>query len=125
MKILLSIKSQYVEKIASGEKRYEYRKVCFRCKDISSIIVYSSGLQKKIVGEIKFKKILQDTPENIWKLTKNEAGLSWESFMEYYKGKNQAYAIVIEEFIPYNKAIPIEEKYPGKKAPQSFLYIDE
>ena len=24
--------------------------------------------------------------------------------MEYYKGKNQAYAIVIEDFIPYNKA---------------------
>lgn len=48
MKILLSIKSQYVEKIASGEKRYEYRKVKFRCKDISSIIVYSSGIQKKL-----------------------------------------------------------------------------
>lgn len=45
--------------------------------------------------------------------------------MEYYKGKKQAYAIVIEEFIPYNKAISVEEKYPGKKAPQSFLYIDE
>lgn len=47
MKILLSIKSQYVDKIASGEKRYEFRKVNFRRKDISSIIVYSSGRQKK------------------------------------------------------------------------------
>mgnify|MGYP001168560798 FL=1 len=125
MKILLSIKSQYVDKIASGEKRYEFRKVNFRRKDISSIIVYSSGRQKKIVGEIKFKKVLHDTPEKIWKLTQYEAGLSWESFMDYYKGKDKAYAIVIEEFIPYNNAISLDEKYPGKRAPQSFLYIDE
>lgn len=34
MKILLSIKPQYVEKIISGEKRYEFRKKEFKRRDI-------------------------------------------------------------------------------------------
>ena len=34
MKVLLSIKPEYVDKIFSGEKRYEYRKSMFKNKNI-------------------------------------------------------------------------------------------
>ncbi len=125
MKILLSIKPQYVEKIISGEKKYEFRKKEFKRKDIDTIIVYSSGNIRKLVGEIKFKRILCDTPDFIWKLTHAEAGMSEKNFMDYYMNKDKAYAIVIDSFLPYKTYLNLEDKYPGVKPPQSFRYIDE
>lgn len=125
MKILLSIKPQYVEKIISGEKRYEFRKKEFKRKDIDTIVVYSSGNVKKLVGEIKFKRILSDIPYLIWKKTHAQSGMTEESFMRYYMNKEKAYAIVIDTFLPYKEPVEIEAKYPGVKAPQSYRYIDE
>lgn len=125
MKILLSIKPQFVEKIFSGEKKYEFRKTEFKRKDIDSIIVYSSGNVKKIVGEIKFHEVLCDTPQNIWQLTHDEAGISLEAFMSYFTRRQRAFAIVIDEFKPYKTMLSLDEIYPGVKAPQSFLYLDE
>lgn len=125
MKILLSIKPQFVEKILSGEKKIEFRKTEFKRKNIDSIIVYSSGSVKKIVGEIKFSRVLCDTPKNIWKMTHNDAGISMETFMSYFAGRQKAFAIVIDEFRPYKTMVSLGEKYPGVKAPQSFLYLDE
>lgn len=125
MKILLSIKPQFVEKIISGEKKYEFRKTEFKRKNIDTIIVYSSGQVKKIVGEIKFKKVLCDTPKEIWNLTHLHSGLSFDSFMAYFEGKQKAYAIVIDEFVPYKKMLSLKDRFPGVKAPQSFIYLDE
>lgn len=125
MKILLSIKPQYVEKIISGEKRYEFRKKEFKRKDIDTIVVYSSGNVKKLVGEIKFKRILSDIPYLIWRKTHAQSGMTEESFMRYYMNKEKAYAIVIDTFLPYKEPVEIEAKYPGVKAPQSYRYIDE
>lgn len=125
MKILLSIKPQYVEKIISGEKRYEFRKREFKRKDIDTIVVYSSGNVKKLVGEIHFKRILSDTPFQIWQKTHEQSGMSEESFMRYFMNKAKAYAIAIESFHPYNEPMDIESKYPGVKAPQSYRYVDE
>ena len=80
MKILLSIKPKYVEKIVSGEKKYEFRQTIFKREQVDTIVVYSSGKVGKLIGEIKFKTILSDTPLNIWNKTKEEAGLSKEDF---------------------------------------------
>ena len=125
MKILLSIKPQYVEKIISREKQYEFRKKEFKRRDIDTIVVYSYGNVKKLVGEIKFKRILSDTPYKIWQKTHAQSGMTEESFMRYYMNKDKAYAIVLDSFRPYKEPIDIIAKYPGVKAPQSYRYIDE
>ena len=125
MKILLSIKPQYVEKIISGEKKYEFRKKEFKRKNIDTIVVYSSGNIRKLVGEIKFKTILSDTPSLLWQKTHAKSGMTEESFMRYYKNKDIAYAIVIDAFLPYKTYMDIDDKYPGVKPPQSYRYIDE
>lgn len=125
MKVLLSIKPQYVEKIISGEKRYEFRKKEFKRKDINTIVVYSSGNVRKLVGEITFTSILCDTPSIIWQKTQAKSGMTEDCFMQYYMNKDKAYAIAIDSFRPYKEPIDIIAKYPGVKAPQSYRYIDE
>ena len=77
-KILLSINPEHVENIFNGNKKYEYRKI--KCKEkVDKIIIYSTAPIMQVVGEAEVKKILEDTPEEIWKITQNESGINLEN----------------------------------------------
>ncbi len=123
MKVLLSIKPKYVQKIILGVKLYEYRKVIFKNTDVKSILVYSSHPEKRIVGEIEIEKILCNTPQMLWLDTYRDSGLTIEEFTKYFKGKNKAYAIKIKAFHLFPKPLTLEEFCPNIHAPQSFIYI--
>ena len=115
MKVLMSIKTEYTNKILDKIKLYELRKKPLNEK-VDTIIIYSSGKDKKVVGKFK------DTPDNIWKLGEDVLGIDKKSFYEYFKYSEFAYAIKIKDVIKYD--IPKDLKDFGiKKAPQSFCYI--
>ena len=123
MNVILSIKPEFVEKIFSGEKQYEYRKILFKQK-VDTIYIYASRPISKIVGEFKIEETLCDTPENIWKETKRQSGVTWKFFDKYYKGKSKAVALKIKECKEYKEAINPESLIPNFKVPQSFIYIE-
>ena len=124
MRVLLSIKPEFVEKIFSGEKLYEYRKATFKNEDISSVVIYSTMPVGKIVGEFKFKKIHIDSPEIIWNETKQHSGISKKFFFDYFKNRTEAYAIEIEEVTKYEEPLDPHTIFPRFTAPQSFCYLD-
>ena len=125
MKILLSIKPKFVKAIFSGQKKYEFRKQIFKRNDVNKIVVYSSSPECRIVGEIEIDSILCDKPDVIWNLTKNSAGISKMFFDEYFKNKEQAYAIKIKTIEKYERPLKINEIYPNVNPPQSFCYVEE
>ena len=76
--ILLSIKPKYVEHILSGDKRYEYRKQ--RCKRaVDKILIYSTHPVKKIVAEVSVSSIVENSPREVWELTKEFSGIAKSS----------------------------------------------
>lgn len=125
MKVLLSIKPEYVEKIFSGEKRFEYRKSIFKRKKISTIVIYSTMPVGKIVGEFTVRKIHKDSPSAIWNKTQNFSGISYDYYKSYFTGKKCSYAIEIKTVTKY--AIPKDPKklFPHFMAPQSFCYLKQ
>lgn len=122
MNVILSIKPEFVEKIFSGEKRYEYRKVLFKQK-VDTVYIYASRPISKIVGDFKIEEIICDKPENIWQSTKRQSGITKKFFDKYYKGKNKAVALKIKDCEEYEVAINPESLVPNFKVPQSFIYI--
>ncbi|CAM4501495.1 ASCH domain-containing protein [Paenibacillus typhae] len=122
MKVLLSIKPEYVEKIFNGEKKYEYRKVIFK-KNVDTIVVYSTMPEGLIVGEFKVDTILFDSPELIWNETKKFAGVSAKFFKEYFANRHEGYAIKIIDPVRYEKPIDPKLEFDSFYAPQSFCYI--
>ncbi|MGJ0484714.1 MAG: ASCH domain-containing protein [Methylomicrobium sp.] len=66
---LFSIKPEYVEKIFSGEKLYEYRKTIFK-NNVKKIVIYCTKPVGKIVGEFEVDDVLADCPKSIWKKQK-------------------------------------------------------
>ncbi|MEZ9443260.1 ASCH domain-containing protein [Vibrio sp. 10N.222.54.F12] len=125
MKALLSIKPEFVEKIMSGEKLFEYRKAVFKRPEVKSVVIYSTMPEGKIVGEFKIGGILECTPAELWKETKKNSGINKLFFDEYFENKKVAYAIKIKDFVPYDEPIDPYKREPNFKAPQSFKYLDE
>ena len=66
MKILLSIKPEFVEKIISGEKKFEFRKTLPKREGVTTVVVYSTMPVGRVIGEFKVKDTLSNTPESLW-----------------------------------------------------------
>jgi predicted transcriptional regulator len=67
MNVLLSIKPKYVEEILNGNKKYEFRKSIFKCKEkLEMIYIYSSSPVKKVVGAFVIESIIEDHPKVLW-----------------------------------------------------------
>ena len=121
MKIMMSIKTDYANKIFDGIKLYELRKNSLK-ENVDTIIVYSSGKVKKVVGEFKIEKIIKDTPDKIWDLGEEVLGIDKKSFYDYFKNSEYAYAIKVKDIIKYNLPKDLSD-FGIKKAPQSFCFI--
>ena len=121
MKVLLSIKPKFVESIIKGNKKYEYRKAIFK-KNVDKVVIYKTTPFCKIIGEFEIDGILYDTPENIWQITQEFAGITQDYFDKYFYNRKIAYAIKIGNIKQYE----LEPKDIIKqfKAPQSFMYWD-
>lgn len=123
MKILLSIRPEYVDKILDGSKRFEYRKRLYRDPDVTSIVIYATKPIGKVVGEFLIKETHTAHPDDLWESTKDYSGISKGFFDQYFEGRDVAYAIEVERVIKYQKPRPIESIIPSGVPPQSFTYI--
>lgn len=121
MKAILSIKPVFVEKIKTGEKKYEYRRKIFK-RDVDSIIVYVSSPIKKVVGELIVEDVLNDEIYALWENTRKNSGIDEEFFFKYFDKLDKGYAIKIKEFVIYDKPKKLEDfglSYP----PQAYVYL--
>ncbi len=123
--ILLSIKTEYAQKILSSEKLFEFRGWIWK-KDVNYVYIYASGEIKKIVAKFKIDKILEDTPNNIWSIAKDKAGVSKELYYSYVESYNynKIFAIKIDnlKILDRNKYISLID-LDIKNAPQKFKYL--
>ncbi|MFJ6925032.1 ASCH domain-containing protein [Limosilactobacillus mucosae] len=124
MKILLSIKPEYVERILNGTKKFEYRKKIFKNKNVNTVVIYATKPIGKVVGEFYIRNIIEDNPQTIWNLTNKYSGISKNSFDEYFHNVQEGFAIEISHFVKYKKELELNEVSKKlKSAPQSFAYI--
>ncbi|MBN2251872.1 MAG: ASCH domain-containing protein [Candidatus Altiarchaeota archaeon] len=123
MKILLSIKPKYSEKIFSGEKRYEFRKQTPK-KKIEKVYVYESNPIQHIVGWFTIKKILTGTPEEIWAKCSSRGGIDHGNFMAYCADKTTIHALAIDEYDQFQTPIDPYAICPDYKPPQNYAYFD-
>ncbi|MDA3886865.1 MAG: ASCH domain-containing protein [Candidatus Delongbacteria bacterium] len=122
MKVLLSIKPEYANKIFAGTKKYEFRRSIFKNPNIKTIVVYSSSPVQKVIGEFEIERILNSSINDLWNITEQDSGINKEFFFEYYKGKETGFAIKIKEPKKYETPLDIKNDF-NKTPPQSFVYI--
>lgn len=126
MKVLLSIKPQYADRIFNGEKKYEYRKSIFKRNDIDTVVVYSTKPVGKVIGEFEIDTIIKGTPTEVWEITKKYSGIYKKDYKQYFSGRNDCVAIAIKNARRYDEPIELNQYNPNiKVAPQSFIYLGD
>ena len=122
MNVLMSIKPEFVEKILSGEKLYEFRKSVFR-ENPKRIFIYSIYPEKRIVGHFTPEEIICRPPEELWNSFSEVSGISREDFFRYYADAEKGYAIRIDSLNVFDEPIDMDQ-YKEFRAPQSFCYVE-
>ena len=125
MKAILSIKPEYVNRILSGEKTYEFRRRIFKRQDVDTIVIYSTLPQGAVVAEASVEEVIADEPQRIWERTHEKGGISKKNFMSYFKGSKCAYAIRLGTINQFSAPLSVSEYSDTlSRPPQSFAYID-
>ncbi len=122
-RILMPINPEYVDEILAGRKKYEYRKIKAKRNNIDKMIIYSTSPIMKVVAEVDIKEILEEDPEKLWEMTKNESGITKDFYNKYYKNKNTAIAYKLGKIRIYDKPKNLDD-IGINYVPQSFVYLD-
>ena len=123
MKILLSVKPEYVCRILNKSKRFEFRHKLAK-KKIDGIVLYSTYPDMKIVVEVEVLGTITASPTKLWEKTKGFAGISRQKYREYFRGRKVANAYSLGEVTIYDTKKDLSE-FGIKNAPQSFVYLSE
>lgn len=123
MKVLLSIKPEFVEKIFDGSKKFEFRKNLFKNTDVKSVVIYSTMPVGKVVGEFDIVELISDEPEKVWLKTYSHAGIDKEFFDSYYDNRSRAVAIGIGKVRQYESPFDLCSLGIGNTPPQSYRYL--
>lgn len=123
MKVLLSIKPEFAEKILDGSKKFEFRKGIFKNSKITTVVIYATMPVGKVVGQFQIAEVLTGDPESLWTKTKRYAGISKTFYDSYYEGRDKAVAIKIGNVERFLAPQPISSLGAGIKPPQSYLYL--
>lgn len=124
MNVILSIRPNFCKMIFSGQKKYEYRKRVFTRSDVDKVYIYATKPICRIVGFFTIDEVIEDSPNNVWKMTYKGSGISKEYFDAYFKHCHKAHAIKIGEAVKLDTPIDPKEVIKGFTAPQNFMYVD-
>ena len=127
----MSIKTKQANKIFNGTKKWEYRKNLPKelLSGETTIIVYSSKVDRAIVGEFTVGTILRCPLDELMAKTGYENDSeAREWFAGYYRGKDVCCAIEVISPKKYTQAIKLEDiraAVPSFTPPQNFIYVRE
>jgi predicted transcriptional regulator len=122
MKVLMSIKPKYADKIFDGTKLFEYRRVIWN-KKVDSVVVYASDPVCKVIGAFDIKRVLILYTHDLWLRTNPLGCISKEEFLEYFNGKEYGHAIQIINAFRFT---PRPLSYYGiSRPPQNFMYLED
>jgi len=122
MKVLLSIKPEFAEKIFNGTKKFEFRRSIFKKSQVKTVVVYASSPMQRVIGEFEIGCILCDEINNLWEQTQEYAGIDEDYFFNYFSDKQKGYAIAIKKTRVYRTPLSLKDKF-NMLPPQSFAYL--
>jgi predicted transcriptional regulator len=124
--VLLSIKPEYAEKIFSGHKSIELRRICPKVEQGDFIFVYVSSPVKTLMGRIEVQKVISNTPQKLWKKVGDKSGVSKKVFDSYYEGASLGFGILVTNPIKLKRPIHLDtlrRSMKGFRPPQNYYYV--
>lgn len=125
-RLLVSIHPRYGEKVRSGEKRAELRRVRPAVVRGDSIVFYETSPTCAIVAYATVCRVVAASPRTLWPLVRDQCCVSREYFGEYFQGRRIGYAIQFRSVAVLDSPIElarIRRHAPQFTPPQSYHYL--
>lgn len=122
MKVVLSIKPEFANKIFDGTKTFEFRKVIFKNTAVKTVIVYASSPVQQVIGEFQIDSIINLDLKTLWEMTNSSSGISKDYFYKYFANRELGYAIKIKNPKKYVTPKSLKRDF-NLVPPQSFAYF--
>lgn len=120
--ILMSIKTEYADEIFCENKKVEFRKRF--CTRFDSAVVYSSEVDRKLIGYFTPDRIELLNPKEIWEKYGQYGCISKSKFNHYYGSTEIGSALVIKDFYKFSEKISPDVFFGGKfNPPQNYMYL--
>jgi predicted transcriptional regulator len=121
MRVVLSIKPEFANKIFDGSKKFEFRKAIFKNANVKTVIVYASSPVQQVIGEFEIEKIINKDIDTLWDMTHHSSGISQDYFYKYFADREKGFAIQIKKPKKYRQPKCLKEDF-DLLPPQSFAY---
>ena len=124
--LLLSVRPWHAERILSGHKLVELRRVRPRLQSGDVVVVYSSSPVKAVQGGFIVDRVADGPPDSMWSQVQGAAGLRKAEYDRYFAGADNAVAIWIDQAWRFKRPVPLANMRlaaPGFSPPQSFRYM--
>lgn len=119
---LISIHPEHVERILSGEKVLEFRRVWAK-KPVDGIVIYCTSPVKRIVAVAKIKETHFVSVKELRRLNKTIGGGVNNSVLDsYFSGLTHGYALQLDSVRTPKVPIELHSFAFGLRPPQSFMY---
>lgn len=122
--LLISIHPEFVERILSGQKVFEFRKTLPK-RLPTHLVIYSTSPVQKVVAVAEIEGALSGTPDGIWKKSGKGAGISRDYFREYFSDRTTAHAFQLGRVFALRKHLSLAEINPKLVAPQSYRFLEK
>lgn len=121
---LISIHPEYAEKILTGEKRLEFRRV-WASQPVDVLAIYATAPIQRIVGLAWIERVHQGSKTRLWELGKHHGGgISRRKLFAYLDGRKESVALAIGQCQRFAEALDPRQAFNASfKPPQSFRYL--
>jgi Uncharacterized conserved protein len=123
--LFIAVKPEYANKLISGQKDIELRKMRPHVQQGDYVIIYASAPIKAVIGFGKIKQIIECNPKSLWERYSDRLGINKQSYFSYYDGYHKAIGI---EFDMIKSVTPIRledlrKVDPNFQPPQIYRYV--
>lgn len=125
--LFISIRPEFISKILLNEKKIELRKLKPKVNIGDYLIIYVSSPLKSVVAFSMIKKLIDTSPQNMWKKYSSLLGIDKSKFDNYYVGKKRAIGIELENIIRIEPMhlYDIRDVIPNFQPPQIYRYVQD
>jgi len=123
---LISIHPVHVEKIVSGVKNLEFRRV-WPDRSIDALVVYATHPEQRLAAVVEVVDVVRGSKTALWKVATAEGGgVTRQALSTYLEGKAEGVAIRLGQRIDLGtKALPKKVFGASFRPPQSFRYLTD
>ncbi len=123
---LISVHPFYVEKIMSGEKNVEFRRIWPK-RAIETLVVYATQPEQRLATIVQVAGVVRASKTALWRVAAAEGGgITRQALCEYFEGKELGVAIRLGKRINLGSGLLPKKVFGAAfRPPQSFRYLSD